>query len=144
MEQSGAPDKSTDYPVEKELTAVAEPIELSFQSTESYGSNDMSSDVESPVSVLARGQVGQCAVLKEEWKTILPGVEGREEKWERRAGGGGYIEWKTTIRVAPEACPAVIRVIRSHDYEAWDYDSGGGNTYSSHRFAVRTSGEAKG
>ena len=128
--------KRTLYPIERHAVAGKKPVLVTFDSNTHYGSNDVSRSLENPVSVLARGRVGKCDALSEEWTTILAGIEGRAKKWQERApGGSDYLKSTVTIRVAPEACPAVIRVIHSDAYQAID-DDGSYSSDSSRRFAV--------
>ena len=132
MEHPGAPDKSIDWPVEVERIAETEPVEISFQSTEHYGSHDSRSSGEDPREVESAGRVGKVRGGSEEWVTVLPGIECRSSCTTWSLGDKGQISTITTIRVHPKACPALIRVRRIESYSS-EYS----NTHDSSKYAVR-------
>ena len=132
MEQPGAPDKSIDWPVEEERIVETEPVEVSFTSTEHYGSHDSRSSGEDPREVESAGRVGSVINGRKEWATVLPGIEFCRSGTSWSLGESGQISITTTIRVHPEACPALIRVRRIQSYS-----SEFSNAHDSSKYAVR-------
>jgi hypothetical protein len=116
----------TEYPIETELVATNEPIEVALSSTESRGSNDTERHGEFPQRVRSHGHVAPVEHVSAEWSEVLPGIEARAVVTEQSAGERGTTDTTLTIRVHPEACPVLIEVDRAwHYYSEYHVDHGG-------------------
>ena len=77
MRRPRAQGRGTEFPIELELVATDEPIEVALSSTERRGSNDSGRRGDCPRLVRSGGRTVPIGDLEAEWSSVLPGIEAR-------------------------------------------------------------------
>lgn len=122
--------RGTEYPIEVELVASDEPVEVVLSGTERHGGNDSGRRGDYPRRVTSGGRAASFEGLSAEWSSVLPGIEARAAASQWSIGESGATDTTVTIRVHPEACPALIEVDRIWSYYSEDHDEFDATNYA--------------
>lgn len=122
MRRPRAQGRGNEYPIELELVASDEPVEVVLLSTQRHGSNDSGRRGDYPRTVRSGGRAAAFEALSAEWSGVLPGIEARAVTSQWSIGESGATDTTVTIRVAPEACLALIEVDRISSYYSEDHN----------------------